>query len=1131
MGVVYACRDTVTGDRVALKLLQTADGTPMPGYAAWFWAEARALASLDHPCIVRGRDFGTLGKAPYLVMDLVPGLPLTSLLAEVDLDWPAIWIIADKVLGALAHAHARGIIHGDLKHTNIMVDVEPGDLRVGVLDFGLAWLLRDRFDHRIDGTAPEGPMLRPHAGTVGWMAPEQIRGAVPHVGPWTDLYALGCILFHLLTGHEPYESNDLDELQRMHRNAPVPELKLASDVPAGVAPFVRRLLAKRPWHRYAFASDARGVLAQYRPTGERSTWKLPPRPDVPDASVRPAPAPRSRPVFEIAATDTAFAGMITFGPTRFVGRDHEKAQLRAMCDQIAVAPLGTQRVVLLTGQPGVGKSRIAEWVCEDSHERGVAIPLRARHHKLPTPLDGMIGAVMAHYGVENADRAMTERALMNVWEVSKTDEENKRWVAAVGEWLRPTAPGRPSIVGPTGQRFVINTEEISWTVMRHVLERIGWDRPLLLWLDDIHLASARDVDWLERLANEHPNFRMLVVATMVTEGAEVDAARVARVRQVAQQLSAIELEVPPLGEQETGQLLLSSITLDETAVHTAVTRSRGIPLFALQLVHAWANGGSLEFHDGSYHVKPEAMGAVPATTAALWDERVSSLAPDVQLAAMAASALGGDIRSDVLVPLLTSLHLHASSALHRLEQAQILSRPDANRYRWAHMMLQEHLLTKLRAREDAARIFRETAYALGSYHPAAGTRRIVRHRVNNLILAGDLSEAVRVMLDFVERSWERTRDVAATLDDLSMIDGLARGAWAASHKRWKAEALRHAARFDEAMSLAFSARRAFAALNDSVQEAHCLRLLGHIASEKGAPRDGRHMVVEAQGMMEALRNEIGRAQCDVVLGELDYLLGQYDQAKVILLEAIGPFERANDHLGKGQCQILLALIAIARGETIEARKYLLDARKDFDRIGYRLGTAQCDIALAHADHRSGELEAARARAQNAFASFQLLGTPRGQAGALRLMAMASLDGGDLIESEKRAREALALYERMGDPWGIVECRLLIAQLSLVRGTPDARQLVEECDVTVVQEREPVQHWHLTHSWLAYREGRFDAAAAQLEAARTAMTGGLGDHAKQLFARMAAQRGWPEELRERVRLACDLSSPWQDGAGG
>lgn len=1122
MGVVYACRDIVAGDRVALKLLQTADGTPMPGYAAWFWAEARALASLDHPNIVRGRDFGMLAKAPYLVMDLVPGLPLTALLSEVDLEWPAIWLLADRVLGALAHAHARGIIHGDLKHTNIMVDVLPGDLRVSVLDFGLAWLLRDRFDHRIDGTAPEGPMVRPRAGTVGWMAPEQIRGAVPHVGPWTDLYALGCILYHLLTGHEPFESADLDELQRMHRNAPVPELELPEGVPAGVAPFVRAMLAKRPWRRYQFAQDARRVLAQFRPQGEISSWQLPERPSVVDAASRPPPTPRSRPVFEIAATDTAFAGMITFGPTKFVGREREKELVRSWCDEMLLAPAGTHRMVLLTGQAGVGKSRIAEWACEDAHERAVAIPLRARHHRIPAPLDGMVGAVMSQFFVENADRATTERALMNVWEVSKDDEDGRRWVAAVSEWLRPSAPGRMSQIGPSGQRFVINTDEIHWTVLRFVLERIGKDRPILLWLDDIHLAQPREIAWLERLKKETTGFRMLILATMVTEGAESDPVRVAAVRQLGEIFDASVLEVQPLGESDTSALLLSSISLDPEAVATAWGRSKGIPLFALQLVHAWANGGSLELKEGRYRVNSEALGALPATTAALWEDRVRTLPHDVQVAAMAASALGGDIRVDVIVPLLTSLKLSASTTLQRLEQAQILVRVDGSRLRWPHTLLQEHLLARLRAHEQAPRIFRETAFALGSYHPAAGTRRLVRHRVTNLIAAGDVPEAVRVMLDFVERAWERTRDVSATLDDLTTIDGLARGALAAAHNRWKAEALRHAGRFEEAMSLAFNARRAFSMVNDTYNEAQCLRLLGHIASEKGAPLDGRAMVEEARSMMEMLGRPIGVAQCDVVLGELDYLLNNYERARTHLQRALEPFEQAQDAIGKGQCLIMLALMEIASGDCDEARRHLTSARRDFDRIGYRLGTAQCDIGLAHADHRSGELDSARARAQNALASFKLLGTPRGQAGTMRVMAMVGIDTSDLAEAEKRAHDALAIYERMGDPWGIAEAKLLIAQVALARNSPDARERVEDCDITGVQEREPMQHWHLTQAWLAYREGNHEQALAHLEAGREVMGEHLGDHSKQLFTRLAGML-WPEPLRDRVRQACLIAT--------
>ncbi|MCU0694130.1 MAG: hypothetical protein MUF54_22285 [Polyangiaceae bacterium] len=390
--------------------------------------------------------------------------------------------------------------------------------------------------------------------------------------------------------------------------------------------------------------------------------------------------------------------------------------------------------------------------------------------------------------------------------------------------------------------------------------------------------------------------------------------------------------------------------------------------------------------------------------------------------------------------------------------------------------------------------------------------------MSNLVRANEPGDAVRVMIDFVARAWERTRDVNATLDDLAIVQGLARGAWAAQHSRWRAEALRHAGCLDEATALALNARKTFAALHDEFHEAQCLRLLGHIASERGAPRGGRKLVAEARGMMSELQAEWGRAQCDVVLGELDYLLGDHASAVERLENALGPLDRAQDILGRGQCLILLALIRMGQNDCERARRHLIEARQGFDRIGYRLGTAQCDVALAHADHRSGEIDSARARAQNALASFRMLGTPRGQSGALRVMAMAAIDAGDLVDAEQRARDARELYERIGDPWGLVESQLLLVQVSLAGGSPDARERLQSCDISTVQEHEPLQHWHLTHAWLACKEGRFEDALGHLEAAKQALQGGgLADHALQLTGRLALMP-WPEALRPRVKQA-------------
>src|SRR5690606_10818002 len=143
---------------------------------AWFfYEEARALAGLDHPSIVRARDYGVLSDgAPYLVMDVVPGRSLHEWIyrarTEGLLPFSVVWTTIDQVLSGLAHAHARGIIHGDLKPSNVLLHRPPGDEppRAYLLDLGLAWLTRDLVDHRLDGSREVAPTVRYGAGTPGW---------------------------------------------------------------------------------------------------------------------------------------------------------------------------------------------------------------------------------------------------------------------------------------------------------------------------------------------------------------------------------------------------------------------------------------------------------------------------------------------------------------------------------------------------------------------------------------------------------------------------------------------------------------------------------------------------------------------------------------------------------------------------------------------------------------------------------------------------------------------------------------------------------------------------------------------------------------------------------------------------
>ncbi len=1140
MGYVYLCRDLVLNERVALKLMprskfrsssRTDAGTKKNRRRkkrhddSWFfYEEARALAGLHHPTIVRARDYGALTDgSPYLVMDVAPGRSLHEWIyrarTEGLLPWPVVWTTIDQVLAGLAHAHARGVIHGDLKPSNILLDRTVQPPLVYILDLGLAWLTRDLVDHRLDGSREVAPTVRYGAGTPGWMAPEQIRMATPHIGPATDLYPLGCLIYTLLTGEEPYDGSN-SELMEQHKKAPAPEIILPPEVPDGVGKIIERLMAKWPWQRYDFTGSARREWHWIKPEGSTPVRPAPSGAGlaglsssgglVSDISTIPDEEP-----FQVAIRAVATPGLLGLRPSPMVARNSEREHLVSIVQEVCASPEPLHRFILLTGQAGVGKSRLAEWLCQEAYERAFMLPLRARYRKIQAPLDGVVGALVQHYRITKASRSTVEKVLMNCWDIDADDEEGKTWVAGAAAWLCRRASD-PNEIGPSGKRFVMDRPELRWLVMRETLVRTARSNPLLLWLDDLHRAPA---DTFQRLARVHrnlPKLSIVLVGTMRSEDVVTDTTARARVELLLEEYGGERMEIEPLDIPQTHTLLRETLPLADKTAEVAAKRSKGNPLFALQLLHSWAIRGDLKLQGGVYTVTRAALEAPAKTTADLWEERLAALPSTLRPAALAAAALGGDIRRDVLRELLASLGLEAERAITAMKRAQLLLLSGTERLRWTHALLQEHLLGRLREQAEAPTVFRYAADAL-AYHPAATSGRIVRHRVTNLIRAGDLTNAAELLHEYVTKSWSQVRDASATLRDLGLLDERLSGDHLADHLRWRAEALRHQGELDQARREADSARRMFRDLGDEANQAHCLRLLGHVSSDLGASAQGRRLVTRALGLFRKLEHEVGQAQCEVLLGEIDYLLGEHARARGLLNQAGGRFQAVGDILGRAQCLIYQGLIEQGAGSPRRARELLAVARADLERIGYRLGVAQCDVALAHADHREGDFAGTHERTSATLKMFHLLENPRGEAACERLLAMNALDSGHPNTAEVHASAAAALYERLNDSWGKVESLLLLAQVALYRGdTAAAREALIRCEAFAVVESEPVQHRHLTLAWLSHAEGRHDEAVRALDEARRAFKdrSRSADHTPQLL-RLFARSGWPEPGHSRI----------------
>ena len=252
MGIVYRARQRSLDRVVALKLMHRTLSEDRE-HAARFLREARLAASLRHPGIVAIYDLGRLEGVPYFTMELIEGSSLDALLADGPVAPARAAELVMIVAQSIAYAHKHGVVHRDLKPSNVLLDL---DGRPKLADFGLA---KDLSIHAARGTTRPGFLI----GTPAHMAPEQAAGDTSGQ-PAVDIYGLGALLYHLLTGCAPHTAALLDEIVRqIIDEPPLAPHTLVADVPAPIEAIVMRCLAKRPEERYASARDIAAELERF----------------------------------------------------------------------------------------------------------------------------------------------------------------------------------------------------------------------------------------------------------------------------------------------------------------------------------------------------------------------------------------------------------------------------------------------------------------------------------------------------------------------------------------------------------------------------------------------------------------------------------------------------------------------------------------------------------------------------------------------------------------------------------------------------------------------------------------------------------------------------------------------------
>jgi eukaryotic-like serine/threonine-protein kinase len=250
MGEVYKGRDTRLDRSIAIKILPL-HLSSNPELRLRFEQEAKSISGLQHPNICVLHDIGSQDGVDFMVMEFVPGRTLDKLIPAGGLPPEIALKYAVQVAEGLACAHASGVVHRDLKPTNIMVD-EQG--RCKVLDFGLAKLIAPLSAPASNDTATMTTSPGMIMGTVAYMSPEQAEGKT--IGPASDIFSFGSVLYEMLSGKRAFEGNSTAALiSALLRDAPKPLSDIRHDVPAEIRRILGRCLKKLPDARYADATE------------------------------------------------------------------------------------------------------------------------------------------------------------------------------------------------------------------------------------------------------------------------------------------------------------------------------------------------------------------------------------------------------------------------------------------------------------------------------------------------------------------------------------------------------------------------------------------------------------------------------------------------------------------------------------------------------------------------------------------------------------------------------------------------------------------------------------------------------------------------------------------------------------
>jgi predicted ATPase len=1063
MATVYLARDLKHHRLVALKVLRPELAAALGSER--FQREIGIAAGLHHPLILpvfdSGSSPGASGAAPCLwyAMPFVAGESLRDWLGrESQLAIDDAVRIGCEVAEGLGHAHARGVIHRDVKPENILLSGGHALLA----DFGIARALSMVGEDRLTQT---GLSL----GTPAYMSPEQAAGD-DQLDCRADLYSLACVLYEMLTGQPPFTGSSPRAIMARHAIDPVPALRtVRSTVPAGLEAAIRRALCKVPADRFASAADliealnrgARGSRVEPFP-GQDVTRPVARRVDV------PVPSPPA-----LEAPSLALVG--------------RTAEWECLMRAWLAGQRGPPRCLLVSGVAGIGKTRLVEEFVRWADQQGGAIAASRCYGtvgRLPyAPLTDWLRSPALRHSLST---------LPQVWRAELAG-------------LLPEVGMQPS--DPAARHDIPQAESRHRLFEAMARAIAGAPHPLLLVIDDIQWADRDTLEWIRYFLRSEEPLWVLVVATLRLGEVPLEDRLDAILLDLRRDGRLEEIPLEPLDVADTAALGAAVVgaTLDPAAARALHRETEGHPLYIVEMMRskAAAVADAVPSMEASARRASTGSGArqpLPQRVLATIEARLSQLSPACRMVVGVASVIGREFRMDLLTEGSGLGESETASALDELLERRLVREQSDGSYDFGHANIREVAyagLSSARRRLLHQRIARALiASASGSTGSAAAIaghleqgglieeavpyyeraaevasrihayEEAIGHLNQALVLLGTLTEsadrdrrelALQIALgpplresrgwaapemgEMVARAWKLSERVGTQPQRLRVMLELV------SFRVVRGTGLH------EALETAEGALQLALAQKDPSLLALAYHLVGEIRCQMGEFTRARECLEQAADLYDRRDHATHTRLLGVDYGVSSpclashalWHLGYSEQALARSRQALGRAEELADPFSRALALAYDAMLQQFRGTRDAVEEQAAAAIAVSTEYGFPYYLAWGTILHGWAVAERGEVERGIAQMREGLAAIRATGCEYRRSYYLSLLAQVCGRAGQIDEGLDLLQEALASAEASGEHWKDAELYRLRGELLAASGAPtgEVRRMLQE----------------------------------------------------------------------------------------